>query len=100
MLLMMKCKLHFFILFTITSVSFAQNKDTFWNTTSKKNNMVALDSRMQLPENKLFNLNLVSLKSRLNNAPERKANGKHSSTILSIPNEDGILEKLCWSVYH
>ena len=97
MLLMMKCKLHFFILFTITSVSFAQNKDTFWNTTSKKNNMVALDSRMQLPENKLFNLNLVSLKSRLSNAPERKANGKHSSTILSIPNEDGILEK--FSVY-
>ena len=81
----------------ITSVSFAQNKSALWNATTKKNNMVALDSRMQLPENKLFNLNLVSLKSSLNNAPARTANSKQSSTILTIPNADGVLEK--FSIY-
>ena len=93
----MKCKLLIVILLAITSVSFAQNKSALWNATTKKNNMVALDSRMQLPENKLFNLNLVSLKSSLNNAPARTANSKQSSTILTIPNADGVLEK--FSVY-
>ena len=93
----MKCKLLIVILLAITSVSFAQNKSALWNATTKKNNMVALDSRMQLPENKLFNLNLVSLKSSLNNAPARTANSKQSSTILTIPNADGVLEK--FSIY-
>jgi chitodextrinase len=55
--------------------------------------MVALDSKMRLPENNLFNLNLLSLKTNLNNAPARMANSKNSSTILSIPNADGVLER-------
>ena len=92
-LLLMKCNLLTAILLVVTSLSFAQKQNAIWNATSKKNNIVALDSRMQLPENKLFDLNLVGLKSSLNNAPARSANLKQSSTILSIPNADGVLEK-------
>ncbi|QBZ96946.1 reprolysin-like metallopeptidase [Flavobacterium sangjuense] len=89
----MKFKLLFTALLAITSVAFSQNKSTIWNVTTKKNDMVALDSKMRLPENNLFNLNLSSLKTNLNNAPARMANSKDSSTILSIPNADGILER-------
>jgi chitodextrinase len=78
-------------------VTFSQNKSSVWNATTKNNNMVALDARMQLPENKLFNLNLLSLKTNLNNAPARRANAKNSNIVLSIPNADGVLER--FSIY-
>ncbi|MCF6128553.1 M12 family metallo-peptidase [Flavobacterium sp. AS60] len=89
----MKFKLLIATLLAITTVSFSQNISTVWNSTTKKTDMVALDSRMRLPENKLFNLNLLSLKTGLNNAPARMANVKQSNTVLSIPNADGILER-------
>ena len=89
----MKFKLLIFTLLAITNLTFSQNKSTIWNVTTKKNNMVALDSRMRLPENKLFNLNLISLKTNLNNAPARRANVKESNTVLSIPNAEGVLER-------
>ena len=88
----MKFKLLIFTLLAITNLTFSQNKSTIWNLTTKKNNMVALDSRMRLPENRLFNLNLISLKTNLNNAPARRANVKESNTVLSIPNADGVFE--------
>jgi len=87
----MKFKLLFTTLLAITTVAFSQNKSTIWNATTKKNDMVALDSRMRLPENNLFNLNLLSLKTNLNNSPAR--NSKNSNTIISIPNADGVLER-------
>ncbi|MEO5775677.1 MAG: reprolysin-like metallopeptidase [Flavobacterium sp.] len=90
----MKFKLLLIItLLAITSVTFSQNKSTIWNVTTKKNNMVALDARMRLPENRLFDLNLTSLKAKLSNAPERRA--KESTTVVSvsIPNADGVLER-------
>ena len=61
----MKCKLLIVALIATTSAVFAQNKSALWNTTTKKSNMVPLEAKMQLPENKLFDLNLVSLKSSL-----------------------------------
>ena len=93
----MKFKLLIVTLLLITNVTFSQNKSSVWNATTKNNNMVALDARMQLPENKLFNLNLLSLKTNLNNAPARRANAKDSNIILSIPNADGVLER--FSIY-
>ncbi|MES2409884.1 MAG: zinc-dependent metalloprotease family protein [Bacteroidota bacterium] len=93
----MKFKLLIVILLAITNVAFSQNKSTIWNVTTKKNNMVALDSKMRLPDNKLFELNLLSLKTNLNNAPARKANSKESNTVISIPNADGVLER--YSIY-
>ncbi len=88
----MKFKLLIVTLLLMTNVTFSQNKSSVWNATTKNNNMVARDARMQLPENKLFNLNLLSLKTNLNNAPARRANAKDSNIILSIPNADGVLE--------
>ena len=93
----MKFKLLIVTLLMMTQVTFSQNKSSVWNATTKNNNMVALDARMQLPENKLFNLNLLSLKTNLNNAPARRANAKDSNIILSIPNADGVLER--FSIY-
>ena len=81
----------------MTNVTFSQNKSSVWNATTKNNNMVALDARMQLPENKLFNLNLLSLKANLNSAPARRANVKDSNIVFSIPNADGVLER--YSIY-
>ena len=93
----MKFKLLIVTLLLMTNVTFSQNKSSVWNATTKNNNMVALDARMQLPENKLFNLNLLSLKTNLNNVPARRANAKDSNIILSIPNADGVLER--FSIY-
>ncbi len=93
----MKFKLLIVTLLMMTNVTFSQNKSSVWNATTKNNNMVALDARMQLPENKLFNLNLLSLKTNLNNAPARRANAKDSNIVLSIPNADGVLER--FSIY-
>jgi chitodextrinase len=89
----MKCKLLLLALFAIVSASFAQNKSTLWNSTSKKSNLIRLEASMQLPEKTLFDLNLVNLKTNLNNAPLRNASSKVSSTVLSIPNNDGVLER-------
>ena len=92
----MKRKSLLVVLIATTIFSFAQNKNTLWNTTTKKTTMVALEARMQLPEKRLFDLNLVNLRSSLSNAPARTANTK-SNTIVSIPNSDGVLER--YSIY-
>ena len=92
----MNCKLLIVALIATTSATFSQNKSVLWNTTTKKSTMVALEPRMQLPENKLFDLNISSLKTSLINSPARSANTK-SNTILAIPNADGILEN--FSIY-
>jgi chitodextrinase len=76
-----------------TCFSFAQNRSTLWNSTTKKSNMVPLEVKMQLPENNLFDLNLVNLRASLSTAPARMANARLSTTILSIPNADGAMER-------
>ena len=86
----MKNNLLSIVLLTVTSFSFAQSGKSLWQATTKKANMTALESRMQLPENNLFDLNLNGLKQSLVNSPKRDA--KNSSTILSLPNADGKLE--------
>ncbi|WP_264519859.1 reprolysin-like metallopeptidase [Flavobacterium sp. N1994] len=87
----MKFKLLIVTLLVASSFSFAQNKSSVWTATTKKSNMVALESRMQLPEKNLFNLDLLSLKASLSNVPSRMATSK-SNTIFSIPNAEGVLE--------
>lgn len=92
----MKRKLLIVAVLATASFSFAQNKSSLWNTTTKKSNLVPLEARMHLPENHLFELNLTSLKSNLNGAPDRNLQSK-SGKILSIPNADGVLER--YTVY-
>jgi chitodextrinase len=91
----MKYKLLTVALLTISSVAFSQTRNSLWNSTTKKTDMVPLESRMILPEKNLFTLDLEQLRGALANAPQRTA--KNSTTILSIPNENGVLEK--YSVY-
>ena len=86
----MKFKLLSIALIAITSVAFAQNRNTVWSATTKKANMIALESRMQLPENHLFDLNLNMLKQSIVNSPKRDA--KNSTVIISLPNAEGTLE--------
>ena len=86
----MKFKLLSIALIAITSVAFSQNRNAVWNVTTKKANMIALESRMQLPENHLFDLNLNVLKQSIVNTPKRDA--RNSSIIISLPNAEGILE--------
>jgi chitodextrinase len=92
----MNYKLLTVALLSITSFGFAQQKDSFWKSTTKSNK-IALESRMQLPENNLFELNVLALKNDLANSPKRNENAKRSKVIISIPNAEGKLEK--FSVY-
>jgi chitodextrinase len=90
----MKKRLLTVALVAFSSVLFAQNRSSLWNATTKKSTMVALESRMQLPENQIFNLNLDAIHASLATAPRRMANGNITGNqILMIPNADGIVER-------
>ena len=87
----MNYKLLSVALLAITSFSFAQQRSSFWNV-STKSDFIALDSRMKLPEKKLLELDVNALKNSLSNSPQRNALTS-STTLISIPNEDGIMER-------
>ncbi len=73
----------------------AQNSDGLWTkkTGFEKSTLKKL-SRKSIPNKfESYELNLNQLKSKLSNAPKRKENLDISSTVLSFPNEKGVLEK-------
>jgi len=77
-----------------SSVVFAQSKVQLWKSTTKKSDMVPLESRMVLPEKQIFSLDLDAMRSSLVAAPKRLANGSMTGNqIISIPNADGISER-------
>lgn len=77
-----------------SSVVFAQSKVQLWKSTTKKSDMVPLESRMVLPEKQIFSLDLDAMRSSLVAAPKRLANGSITGNqIISIPNADGISER-------
>ncbi len=88
----MKYKLLSIVLLAITSYSFGQQKDSFWKT-STKNNLTVIDSKMSLPKNNLFDLDVNAFKAILVNSPKRNATLKTSSVIVSLPNADGQTER-------
>ncbi len=92
----MKLKLLPVALFAMTSFAFAQQKVPYWKASSKSD-YVALESRMQLPQKNLFDLNAQALLENLSDAPRRSANVRSSSVVLSLPNSDGQMER--FSVY-
>jgi chitodextrinase len=87
----MKFKLLSVALLSITSFVFAQQKDSFWKE-STRTNLVALDSRMQLPEKNLFDLDVYSMIINLSNAPKRSDNAKNSTVVFALPNAEGQME--------
>lgn len=88
----MKHKLLTVALLTFSSIAFSQTGKSLWNTTTKKSDMIPLESRMILPEKNLFTLNLDQLRTVLANAPQRFSEARSNGITLSIPNENGVLE--------
>jgi len=88
----MKNKLLSLALLVITSYSFAQQKNSFWKT-STKSNLVSLESATNLPEKFVFDLDLNELKSQLATSPKRSSSAKTSSVVLSLPTVDGEMEQ-------
>ncbi len=78
-------------LLVIYSVSFAQNSNSFWKSSSKNNNSKSIN-KTNLPLKHLFDLDLKALKIKLATSPKRNAANTGSNTVISIPNSDGNLE--------
>jgi len=85
----MKTKLLSLALLAVTSFAFAQ--DGLWKKVSSSNKP-ALESKMQLPEKNLYDLDVTTLKSTLANSPKRNSKSA-SSNIISLPNAEGQTER-------
>ena len=88
----MKKKLLSIALIALSSIAFAQERSSFWKPSTKSNKPM-LESRMQLPEKNLFDLDSNALMNALVDAPARSATAKLSSVILSLPNAEGQMER-------
>lgn len=88
----MKKKLLSIALIALSSIAFAQERSSFWKPSTKSNKPM-LESRMQLPEKNLFDLDSNALMNALLDAPARSATAKLSAVILSLPNAEGQMER-------
>ena len=86
-------KQKFLLLALLATSSFlqAQDRGTFWKTAQSKSK-VALESKLELPENLLLDLDVPAATNFLRNAPDRFSSQK-SSIVLSLPNADGTMEQ-------
>ena len=91
----MKVKLLSVALLLVTSFAFAQQKNGLWQQTSPTG-MVQLESRLQLPEKNLFNLDVAALQLKVAQSPQRNAKSKNA-VVVALPNADGQLER--FSIY-
>ncbi|WP_284653007.1 reprolysin-like metallopeptidase [Flavobacterium terrisoli] len=79
------------ILLTFSCFALAQKSKTMWKvnagmqTKQKSNNA-------NLPEKKLYDLDLTALQELLVTSPKRLANAGNSNTLISLPNADGVFE--------
>ena len=92
----MKFKLLSIALLAATTLAFSQQKDSFWKA-SKRTNVTALDSRMQLPTNYIYDLDVNAIRASLASSPKRSATLKNSTVVVSLPNAEGQMER--FSVY-
>ncbi len=92
----MKFKLLSVALLAVTSFAFSQQKGSFWKT-STRTNVTALDSRMQLPTNYIYDLDVNAIRASLASSPKRTATAKNSTVVVSLPNAEGQMER--FSVY-
>ncbi len=84
----MKIKILSFALFLISSLVSAQYQGYFWKTTLKTKS-AKLDNKQHLPEDKLYNLDLVAMATYLKNAPKRNFSGLKSNLIVFLPTSNG-----------
>ena len=87
----MRYKLLSVALLAMTTFSFAQQKNSVWKTTTQRNKPL-LESRLELPNRTLLDLDINVLKATLVSSPERGANMKTSNVVLTLPNADGQME--------
>jgi chitodextrinase len=87
----MRYKLLSVALLAITTISFAQQKSSFWKTTIERNKPL-LESRLELPETTLLDLDVNALKATLASSPKRGVSLKTSNVVLSLPNAEGQME--------
>ncbi len=92
----MKLKLLTLALLTSACFSYAQEKSNFWKASALKSNATLLESKMQLPQKHLFELDVDGIKTALSSSPDRFAQTKNGK-VISFPNENGELER--FSVY-
>ncbi|MES2812883.1 MAG: GEVED domain-containing protein [Bacteroidota bacterium] len=85
----MKIKLLSLAMLAVTSLTFAQ--DGLWKKVTSSNKP-ALESRMQLPEKNLYDLDVTTLQSTLANSPKRNSKSA-SSSVISLPNAEGQAER-------
>ncbi|HBD27076.1 reprolysin-like metallopeptidase [Flavobacterium sp.] len=90
-------KQKFLIIALLATSSFlqAQEKGMFWKSAESKSK-IALESKLELPNNQLLDLDVSAATNFLRNAPDRFSNRK-SSIVLSLPNADGSMEQ--FSIY-
>ena len=86
-------KQKFLLLALLATSSFlqAQDRGTFWKA-AQSNSKVALESKLELPQKQLLDLDVTAATDFLRNAPDRFSN-QRSSIILSLPNADGSMER-------
>jgi chitodextrinase len=78
-------------LLVISCAAMAQNGNSLWKigTTTNKARMAG---SADLPQKKVYDLNLTALQNALTNSPKRQANGPTSGKVISLPNAEGMLE--------
>jgi chitodextrinase len=79
------------VLLVFCSVSFAQNVNSFWKSSSRNSDSKSIN-KPDLPLKHLFDLDLHSLKNKLASSPKRNASNIASNIVISLPNGDGNLE--------
>ena len=88
----MKIKLLSLALLAISSLSWAQNKQSAWATTNNRADAVVVANKQTLRNPQLFALDANALRQSLANVPQRFTAGK-SNVIVSFPNANGQLER-------
>jgi len=88
----MKLKLLTIALLASVCFSNAQEKSNFWKTSALKSNATILQSKMELPQKKVFELDVEGIKTVLSSAPNRFAQTKDGK-VISFPNENGEMEQ-------
>ncbi|RXR35333.1 T9SS type A sorting domain-containing protein [Flavobacterium piscinae] len=92
----MKLKLLTIALLASVCFSNAQEKSNFWKSATLKSTSALLESKKEIPQSKLFELDVNGIQSVLSTAPNRFAQTKNGK-VISLPNGEGIMER--FSVY-
>jgi chitodextrinase len=88
----MKLKLLTIALLVSVCFSNAQEKSNFWTASALKSNATLLESKMQLPQKNVFELDIEGIKTILSSVASRFSQTKNGK-VISFPNEKGEMEQ-------